>query len=83
MSFAQGHPPARAQALVEFDTPAAAAHAITLLNGHDLFPGCCTLRAEYSTAEFLTVKSNSADARDFSLPGAFEVAGVLPFFLAR
>lgn len=49
------------QALVEFENIEDATHIHTSLNGCDIYPGCCTLRMEYSNTERLNVRQNTTE----------------------
>lgn len=49
------------QALAEFKNIDDASHIQQTLNGCDIYPGCCTLKIEYSTAAKLNVRSNTSE----------------------
>eukprot|EP00301_Raphidiophrys_heterophryoidea_P016600 c261_g1_i1.p1 GENE.c261_g1_i1~~c261_g1_i1.p1 ORF type:complete len:453 (-),score=107.16 c261_g1_i1:190-1548(-) len=56
------------QALIEFDNPASAANSKQMLDGKDIYDGCCTLRISFSRAEKLNVRCNNDKTRDFTNP---------------
>ncbi|XP_028396801.1 heterogeneous nuclear ribonucleoprotein L-like [Dendronephthya gigantea] len=54
------------QCLVEFDSIESAEQAKLHLNGQDIYPGCCTLKVEYSRAKKLNVYKNDEETWDFT-----------------
>ena len=56
------------QALVEFATVEEAARALAVLDGAQIYEGCCTLKVQYSRAERLNIKYNSDETRDYTTP---------------
>ena len=50
------------QALVEFKTIEDASRIQQALNGCDIYPGCCSLKIEYSKTTKLNVRSNTAES---------------------
>lgn len=59
------------QALVQFNSPDAAASARMYLEGKDIFQGCCHIRVNYSQRPNIVVKENNAKSRDFTSPASF------------
>ncbi|XP_046839506.1 heterogeneous nuclear ribonucleoprotein L-like isoform X3 [Xenia sp. Carnegie-2017] len=55
------------QCLVEFDSIQSAEQARMYLNGKDIYPGCCTLKVEYSRAKKLNVYKNDDETWDFTV----------------
>ena len=60
------------QALVEFKTIDDASRIQQALNGCDIYPGCCTLKIEYSKTTKLNVRSNTSESFNIDI-------GVDPF----
>ena len=56
------------QAMVEFDNVESAKKARSLLNGCDIYSGCCTLRIEYAKPTRLNVHKNTNDSYDYTNP---------------
>eukprot|EP00128_Syssomonas_multiformis_P001387 Colp12_sorted_trinity150504_noHs@18233 len=54
------------QSMVEFDSPVAAGRAREALDGQDIYAGCCTIKAEISTVETLTVRKNDDLTYDYT-----------------
>ena len=54
------------QCLVEYDSIESAEQAKLHLNGQDIYPGCCTLKVEYSRAKKLNVYKNDEETWDFT-----------------
>lgn len=54
------------QALVQFSTMEAAANARAMLEGKDLFQGCCHIRVNFSKRDALVVRENNHKSRDFT-----------------
>ncbi|VDP13188.1 unnamed protein product [Soboliphyme baturini] len=56
------------QALVEFDSVESARKAKYVLNGADIYSGCCTLKAEFGKPDHVKVTRNDQDQCDYTLP---------------
>lgn len=56
------------QSMVEFDNVEAAKRAKSILNGHDIYSGCCTLRIEYAKPTRLNVHKNDSESYDYTDP---------------
>jgi polypyrimidine tract-binding protein 2 len=56
------------KALVQMASVEQAINAKLLLEGKDMFQGCCHLRIGFSKLTDLTVKQNGARSRDFTVP---------------
>jgi len=56
------------QALVQMNSVETATQAKMFLEGKDMFQGCCHLHVGFSKRHNLTVKTNNAKSRDFTLP---------------
>jgi len=56
------------QALVQMGTVDSAVNAKLLLEGKDMFQGCCTLRIAFSQRQTLSVQQQGAKSRDYTLP---------------
>jgi len=56
------------KALVQLRTVEQAVNSKVLLEGKDIFQGCCTLRIGFSTLTDLSVKENGPRSRDFTIP---------------
>lgn len=54
------------KALVEMGSVEAATNALMMLDGKDMFLGCCHLRVTYSTNTRLSVRQNGPRSRDFT-----------------
>ena len=54
------------QAMIEFDTLENASKARVSLHGADIYSNCCTMKAEYSKLENLSVRENGVMSWDFS-----------------
>ncbi|XP_032231297.2 heterogeneous nuclear ribonucleoprotein L-like isoform X2 [Nematostella vectensis] len=55
------------QALVEFDSVESAERALAVLNGQDIYAGCCTLKIDYSKkAKKLNVFKNDDETWDYT-----------------
>jgi len=64
------------KALVQLASVEAAVHARHMLEGKDIFQGCCHLRIGFSSLHELHVKTPGANARDFTSPtGATQTFG--------
>ncbi|XP_075590549.1 heterogeneous nuclear ribonucleoprotein L isoform X2 [Dermatophagoides farinae] len=57
------------QAMVEFDSIESAKRAKSVLNGCDIYSGCCTLRVEYAKPVRLNVYKNDLESFDYTNPG--------------
>jgi len=68
------------QALVQFADLASSASAKKLLDGQNIYSGCCHLKIQYSTLQELTVKFNNNKTRDFTqdLPQGRDDGGAFP-----
>lgn len=56
------------QALVEMATPDQARAAVQALDQQEIYEGCCFLSVTFSRQDSVTVKNNSARARDYTIP---------------
>ncbi|XP_041099195.1 heterogeneous nuclear ribonucleoprotein L-like, partial [Polyodon spathula] len=56
------------QALVEFDCVETAQAVRAVLQGAELFSGCCSLRIEFAKPSKLTVLKNDSETRDYTIP---------------
>jgi len=56
------------QAMVEFDNVESAKRAKSMLNGCDIYSGCCTLRIEYAKPTRLNIHKNDNDSFDYTNP---------------
>lgn len=54
------------QALIQYSEATAAQSAKTSLNGQCIFPGCCTMRVDYSKLPSLNVRYNNEKSRDYT-----------------
>eukprot|EP00762_Andalucia_godoyi_P003661 ANDGO_00639.mRNA.1 Polypyrimidine tract-binding protein homolog 3 len=54
------------QAFIEYEALTAATTAHTLLNGHNIYPGCCTITVHYSRLQELNIRYDSEYQRDFT-----------------
>jgi len=66
------------QALVQMGTVDSAVNAKLLLEGKDMFQGCCTLRIAFSSRQTLSVQQQGAKSRDYSLPAPPVSASAAP-----
>ncbi|XP_055385072.1 polypyrimidine tract-binding protein 1 isoform X2 [Condylostylus longicornis] len=69
------------QALIQYPDAQAAQHAKAILDGQNIYNGCCTLRIDNSKLTALNVKYNNDKSRDFtnpSLPPGEPGADVIP-----
>eukprot|EP01105_Mastigella_eilhardi_P011155 TRINITY_DN2575_c0_g2_i2.p1 TRINITY_DN2575_c0_g2~~TRINITY_DN2575_c0_g2_i2.p1 ORF type:complete len:395 (-),score=106.47 TRINITY_DN2575_c0_g2_i2:554-1738(-) len=66
------------QALVEFDSTESAQAAKEALDGKDIYTGSCTLKIEYSHAEWLNVQANTDKTRDYVTPLRAAASPVFP-----
>ncbi|TKR73092.1 hypothetical protein L596_020443 [Steinernema carpocapsae] len=57
------------QALVEFADAQNAKMVKNAINGADIYKGCCTIKAEFSHAEAVTINCQDADHVDYTIPG--------------
>ncbi|XP_022227257.1 polypyrimidine tract-binding protein 1 isoform X4 [Drosophila obscura] len=56
------------QALIQYPDANSAQHAKSLLDGQNIYNGCCTLRIDNSKLTALNVKYNNDKSRDFTNP---------------
>lgn len=56
------------QVLVEFQNVDDACRIFASLNGCDIYPGCCSLKIEYSRIEKLNVRANTAEMYSVDVP---------------
>lgn len=56
------------QALIQYPDAHSAQHAKAILDGQNIYNGCCTLRIDYSKMTTLNVKYNNDKSRDFTNP---------------
>ncbi|KRF99492.1 uncharacterized protein Dwil_GK10936, isoform B [Drosophila willistoni] len=56
------------QALIQYPDAHSAQHAKSLLDGQNIYNGCCTLRIDNSKLTALNVKYNNDKSRDFTNP---------------
>ncbi|XP_055678812.1 polypyrimidine tract-binding protein 2 isoform X14 [Lutzomyia longipalpis] len=56
------------QALIQYPDAQTAQHAKTVLDGQNIYNGCCTLRIDNSKLTALNVKYNNDKSRDFTNP---------------
>jgi len=63
------------KALVQMASVEQAINAKLLLEGKDMFQGCCHLRIGFSKLTDLSVKQNGPRSRDFSLPDSYGSGG--------
>ncbi|XP_075165238.1 polypyrimidine tract-binding protein 1 heph isoform X2 [Haematobia irritans] len=69
------------QALIQYPDAHSAQHAKTILDGQNIYNGCCTLRIDNSKMTTLNVKYNNDKSRDFtnpSLPPGEPGADIMP-----
>ncbi|XP_059219035.1 polypyrimidine tract-binding protein 2 isoform X2 [Stomoxys calcitrans] len=69
------------QALIQYPDAHSAQHAKTILDGQNIYNGCCTLRVDNSKMTTLNVKYNNDKSRDFtnpSLPPGEPGADIMP-----
>ncbi|CAD6994941.1 unnamed protein product, partial [Ceratitis capitata] len=69
------------QALIQYPDAHSAQHAKTILDGQNIYNGCCTLRIDNSKLTALNVKYNNDKSRDFtnpSLPPGEPGADIMP-----
>lgn len=69
------------QALIQYPDAPTAQHAKAILDGQNIYNGCCTLRIDNSKLTALNVKYNNDKSRDFtnpSLPPGEPGADVIP-----
>lgn len=50
------------QAFIEFKTVEDASHILNAINGCDIYPGCCTLKIDYSKTTKLNVRANTEES---------------------
>ena len=62
------------QVLVEFRDVMDATHILQLLNGCDIYPGCCNLKIEFSRIERLNVRSNTTELYNIEFDTALQFA---------
>lgn len=58
----------RVQALIQYPDAQVAQHAKAVLDGQNIYNGCCTLRIDNSKLTSLNVKYNNDKSRDFTNP---------------
>jgi len=63
------------KALVQMESIEQAINAKLLLEGKDMFQGCCHLRIGFSKLTDISVKQNGPRSRDFSVPDTFPTGG--------
>lgn len=56
------------QALIQYPDAQTAQHAKAVLDGQNIYNGCCTLRIDNSKLTALNVKYNNDKSRDFTNP---------------
>jgi hypothetical protein len=56
------------QAMVEFDNVESAKRARAMLNGCDIYSGCCTLKIEFAKPSRLNVHRNDSESFDYTNP---------------
>lgn len=56
------------QALIQYPDAQVAQHAKAVLDGQNIYNGCCTLRIDNSKLTSLNVKYNNDKSRDFTNP---------------
>ncbi|XP_037950991.1 polypyrimidine tract-binding protein 1 isoform X3 [Teleopsis dalmanni] len=69
------------QALIQYPDANSAQHAKAILDGQNIYNGCCTLRIDNSKLTALNVKYNNEKSRDFtnpSLPPGEPGADIMP-----
>ncbi|KAI6228196.1 Protein CBR-PTB-1 [Aphelenchoides besseyi] len=65
ITFAKNH---TFQALIQFSEAQSAQNARSVLDGQNIYTGCCTLRIDYSKLTTLSVRYNNDKSRDYTNP---------------
>lgn len=68
------------QAMVEYEDVDQAVRAKQLMDGADIYQGCCTLRVEYAKPSKLNVYKNDSETWDYTTPNPGEKKKLLPYY---